>query len=71
MEYTLHYIYIYLSGGNILLLSIEWNTFDYNHFHSSMNHKEVYLSGGNILYCLSLNFHFCVNYKENNLLEKI
>ena len=64
----------YLSGGNILLLSIEWNTFDYNHFHSSMNHKEVYLSGGNILYCQSLNyynFHFSVNHKETNLLDKI
>ena len=48
---------VYLSGGNIVLLSIEWNTFDYNNFHSSMNHKEVYLSGGNILYCLSNETH--------------
>ena len=35
---------VYLSGGNILLLSIEWNTLTYNNFHSSMNHKEVNLS---------------------------
>ena len=39
-----------------------------------MIHKEVYLSGGNILYCLSFNyynFHFSVNHKETNLLDKI